>query len=151
MKTNLRSIVLAATVVFASLSQTLHAQTQVSVARAYVPFAFKYGSEHWSRGVYTIDMSNSIVLTLHGSAGSVMALTRKDGNDRPAERSRLVFVKFGDRLFLDQVWITGNAGYIAVYRTKEEKRAARELGLNGAVPTQIELALESTPAIASGN
>jgi hypothetical protein len=151
MKTKIRNIVLAATVVFASLSQTLHAQTKVSVARVYVPFAFEYGSQHLSRGVYRIDMNNSIVLTLRGSAGSVMAMTRKDGDRRPAERSRLVFVKYGDQLYLDQVWITGNAGYIAVNRTKEEKRAARELSLNKAVPTQIELALESTPTIAGGN
>jgi hypothetical protein len=151
MKTKIRSIVLAATVVFASLSQTLHAQTEVSVARAYVPFAFEYGSQQLSRGVYTVDMSNSIVLTLRGSTGSVMAMTRKDGDRRPAERSRLVFARYGDRLFLDQVWIAGNAGYIAVNRTKEEKRAARELGLNKALPTQIELALESAPMIASHN
>jgi hypothetical protein len=151
MKTNIRTIVLAATVVFASLSQTLHGQFKVSAARAYVPFGFEYGSQHWSRGVYTIDMSNSIVLTLRGSAGSVMTMTRKDGDRCPADRSRLVFVKYGDRLYLDQVWIAGNAGYIAVNRTKEEKRAARELGLNKALPTQIELALESAPMIASHN
>jgi len=151
MKTNIRTIVLAAAVVFASLSQTLHAQTKVFAVRANVPFEFECGSQHMSSGVYRIDMSDSIVLALRGSAGTTMALTRKDGNDRSADRSRLVFVKYGDRLYLDQVWIAGNAGYLAVYRTKAEKRAARELSFNKEVPTQMELALESTPTVASGN
>ncbi len=151
MKTNMRTIVLAATVVFASLSQTLHAQSTTPAARGNVPFAFEFGSQHLSPGVYTVDMSNSIILSLRDSHGATMAMTRKDGDRRPAEKSHLVFVKYRDQFYLDQVWIKGNAGYIAVYHTKAEKRAARELSLNGAAPTQIELALESAPAITSGN
>ena len=151
MKTNIRTIVLAATVVFVSLSQMLHGQTRASAGRANVPFEFEYGSQHMPSGVYTVDLSNSILLALRGSHGTTMAITRRDGDDRPAERSRLVFVKYGDRLYLDQVWIAGNTGYIAVYRTKAEKRAAWELSFIKAVPNQIELALESAPTIASGN
>jgi hypothetical protein len=148
MKSNLRTIVLASLVAIASLSQTLHAQTSFA-ARVDVPFSFDYGTKHFAHGVYTLSMDGQHTLTLRSNASVATAMVQMSYDPTPTKNSVVVFKKYGDRYFPDEVSIAGVETEIDVFQTREERRAARQLRASGEKPVQVALAL--LPATPRGN
>jgi hypothetical protein len=149
MKFNIRTIALATLVATASLSQTLHAQTLAEPVRIDVPFSFDYGTQHLSHGVYVLSMSSQNVLSVRGNGPSGVAMIQTSWDRTPAKNSVVIFKKYGDRYFLQEVRIAGAATHMDVLESQAEKRATRELASRGTEPTQVALAL--LPERTNGN
>ncbi|MGB6608514.1 MAG: hypothetical protein WA891_09755 [Acidobacteriaceae bacterium] len=140
MKSNFRTIALATLVVIASLSSTLHAQTLTTGVRVNVPFSFDYGSKHFGQGVYTLNRDGEHFLVLRGNSSVATAMIQAAWDRTPAKNSVVVFKKYGDRYFLDEISIAGAATHIDVLQSGDEKRATRELASRGENATQVALA-----------
>ena len=140
MTSNIRTIALAALVAVASLSATLHAQTLPTAVRVNVPFSFDYGSKHFGRGVYNLTMDGEHILIVRSSTSVAAAMVQSSWDRTPARNSVIVFKKYGDRYFLDEVSIAGADTHINVLQSRDEKRATRELASRGENATQVALA-----------
>jgi hypothetical protein len=140
MKSNFRTIALATLVAIASLSSTLHAQALTMGVRVNVPFSFDYGSEHFGRGVYNLTMEGQHFLIVRSSTSAAAAMVQSSWDRTPAKNSVVVFKKYGDRYFLDEVSIAGADTHINVLQSRDEKRATRELASRGESATQVALA-----------
>lgn len=147
MKSNLRTIVIAAIAAVASVSPSLHAQAGWSAARVNVPFSFDYGKTHCGRGTYLLNVSSQNLLTIRGN-GTVATVTMQawyaPANSKPGV-IQVMFRKYGDRYFLDEV--QGQQGKVTLFESNEEKHAARELAARGAQPETVALALVPQPAL----
>jgi hypothetical protein len=146
---SIRTIALATLVSIASLSQTLHAQITSPAARVDVPFSFDYGTTHFSSGVYILTMNGQNLLTVRHYDRAATAMVRADWSMTPARTSVVIFKKYGDRYFLEQVREAGAVTHIDVLQSQAEKRATRELASRGTEATQIALAL--LPERTNGN
>jgi hypothetical protein len=148
MKSNIRTIALATLVAIASLSQTLHAQTLAVPVRVDVPFSFDYGSQHFGHGVYVLSTNTQHVLTVRSNGSSGMAMIQSAWDRTPAKTSVVIFKKFGDRYFLQEVRIANAATHIDVLESQAEKRAVRELASRGETrTTEVALALLPEPTV----
>jgi hypothetical protein len=76
-------------------------------------------------------------------------MVRADWSMTPARTSVVIFKKYGDRYFLEQVREAGAVTHIDVLQSQAEKRATRELASRGTEATQIALAL--LPERTNGN
>ncbi|MGC2297158.1 MAG: hypothetical protein WA476_00040 [Acidobacteriaceae bacterium] len=140
MTSNIRTIALATLVAIASLSQTLHAQNAPPSARVNVPFSFDYGTKHFAHGVYTLTMDGTDVLRISSGTENAMAVIQTAWVPTRLKSSAVVFTKYGDRYFLDEVLIADLGADITVNESKAEKSAARELAQRGSQPTTLALA-----------
>jgi hypothetical protein len=140
MTSNIRTIALATLVAIASLSQTLHAQTAPNSARVNVPFSFDYGTKHFAHGVYTLTREGMNVLRISSGTENAMAVIQTGWMPTRIKSSEVVFRKYGDRYFLDEVLIADLGADITVNESKAEKSAARELAQRGSQPATLALA-----------
>jgi hypothetical protein len=151
MKTNFRTIALAALVAIASMSPALQAQTTDTYAQINVPFAFDYGTAHFAPGTYRIDMRSTKILAVHNGSRTGMAMVQTEYNHFPVKTGQVFFEKYGDRYFLQEVWTAGSDTHLSVYQSKREKQAAKELASQGTAPNRIALALLAIPSTTTGN
>lgn len=91
MKTSIRTIAIAAIAVVASFSTAMHAQSGLTYARFTVPFAFDCGKAHMPAGVYTIDVTNVSVLTLHTQGHTIFAMTLKSTDSNSSAVKTAIF------------------------------------------------------------
>ncbi len=141
MKTKLFAVAL--TLVFSAVATgTCYAQ-QAELA-VKIPFAFQVGNHSMPAGEY-------LVRSLIGGTGTVQRLRQVDGravmnvltisvetrNGNPSPM--LVFHRYGETYFLDQIW-TGSQGH-QLSRSNREKEIARE-------ERRTEIALALQPAAA---
>jgi hypothetical protein len=141
MKTNIRAVSLAILAAVASLSPALHAQPNLLYAKVNVPFSFDYGSKHFSHGIYTLTMKDQNTLTIRSDASTAMAMVQTDYTPVREKTSQVIFRKYGDRYFLEEVLVSGSATHVAVLESGAEKRAARELASWGGSASEVALAL----------
>ncbi len=116
---------MAAAVLFvASLAPRDHAQD--TELRADVPFAFQYGSDHYASGRYTIsDLSDRfVVLRSKSTTGAVMVQTSYGVT---TTAGKLVFNRYGNRYFLEQIWTPHDATHLECIKTRTEQRVRKEL------------------------
>lgn len=141
MKSSIRTIALAALVVIASMSPTMHAQTGAPTARVNVPFSFDYGSKHFAHGVYTLSMINADVLLIRGNSDSAMGMVRAASEPVRNTNSVVIFRRYGDRYFVTELVLATRGTRLAVNESKAEKHAAREFAMRGQQPTELALAI----------
>jgi hypothetical protein len=146
MKTSIRTIAIAAIASIASLCPALHAQTSWPSARINVPFSFDYGTQHFAHGAYTLTVPTSNVLRIRGAGGTGSAMMQSSYSPRTVDPAvvKVVFRKYGDRYFLEQVLSAGNQ--IDVYESKAERQAARQLAMHGEQGETVALALVPLPS-----
>lgn len=141
MTSQIRNIAVAALVAIASLAPALHAQNTIH-AQVVVPFSFDYGTTHFGRGTYVLSMTgNALVVRNRTTSQTAMVMAQLDDSPTAANSSLVIFKKYGDRWFLENVQIAGNGASVSVYESKAERQAARELASRGEDATQIALAL----------
>jgi hypothetical protein len=153
MKSNIRHLAFILLFAATCIPVTLHAQTRLTQARIDVPFAFDYGSAHFSAGAYTLDTQNPNIMQLHGRSRSALAMTRVESNRNPKmlKAGQVVFEKYGDRYFLQEVEMANSTTHVSVYQTKWQRQAVRELTAQGTAPSRVELAMITSPSTQSGN
>ena len=143
MKTTIRTIALATLVAIASLSHTVIAQKLEDSMKVQVPFAFNYGEQHFTAGLYTVSMENPNILRLCSGSRSAWALI-ETGNDPARHKSGyLAFRKYGDQYFLTEY--VPPSGYIhaSVFESGVLRRAAREFAANHVASSRVQLAVLS--------
>jgi hypothetical protein len=145
MKSTSLNAILAAFFTLGSLSQPAHAETKATCTQMDVPFAFDYGSVHLVPGVYTIDLRNTNLLILRSAKVSAMAMTRTEENRLPVSKGHATFTRYGDRFFLDELWIAGDSAHLHVYHAKPKQ--SEGLASHAATVAQVDVALLSVPAV----
>jgi hypothetical protein len=126
----------------APLSPALHAQDTDEAVIVNVPFAFHNGLQHLAAGLYTIRLEGQNVLEIRGEKAAGLALVLFDENSRPSNTTKVVFLKYGDQYFLQEVWVAGQTRHTYCLPTKAEKL---EMAANKATPTGVEVAALQMP------
>lgn len=97
---------------------------------ANVPFDFVAGGKSMAAGKYIVSNSTSggeIVRISSSSNETVFNLTTRLNNGRPAQKSKLVFHRYGHRYFLAEIWKAGESEGQKLVKSREEKAIEREL------------------------
>jgi len=137
-----RAILLAIIFAGAPFSPASHAQDLEGRVVVKVPFAFENGSQHFSPGLYTISVDYRNIATIRGESKSGLATTGFDEDPQPSQTTRVVFHKYGDQYFLEQVWVAGETTHTYFLPTKAERL---EISANRNAPTSVVVAaLEPT-------
>jgi hypothetical protein len=100
--------------VFAALFMATAAHAEGQKVTAYVPFDFVVGDRAYPAGEYSLEAiaGTGAVIRIENADraqeadGSV--LSHACTSIVPSEKTKLVFHRMGDALFLSQVWIQGN-------------------------------------------
>jgi hypothetical protein len=137
-----RAIMFAAILAVAPFSVASHAEDLEGAVFVNVPFAFEYGSQHFTAGLYTIRMNYQNIMTIRGKAGSGIAITWFDEDHQPSNTTRVVFRKYGEKYFIDQVWIAGEATHTYTLPSKAEKL---EIAANRGASTSVQVAALHMP------
>jgi hypothetical protein len=145
MTTRIRTLFAVAATLFAAASTVPAARAQNVHARVQIPFAFDYGSRHFEPGLYRIDNLSASVLELSGRRAAAMVIYRSDVNMQPAESSYILFRKYGDRYFLQEVWSAASAQHLSILESNSETRAIRERSMTDS-GTSVQVAFLRTPA-----
>jgi hypothetical protein len=117
--------------VFAALLMASAAYAQEPKLVASIPFDFVLGDHAYPAGEYSVQSitgSNVVVLIENTDptqrARRAGVLSQACTNILPSEKSKLVFLRMGDNLFLHQVWIQGRLSGLEFPRSKAEIRLA---------------------------
>ena len=108
MKANaLRTLVMLALVLATTAATSVASESRVTF---HIPFAFAVGDRTLPAGTYAVQALLPRCLSLTGVEGDEQAatvMTTSVDSDRAETRGRLVFRRYGDRLFLTQAWMPG--------------------------------------------
>lgn len=136
----------AAVLVFAGMTVTAQAQINQQV-RVQVPFAFEQGSTHFAPGQYTISLQSENLLLVRGDKSGSYSISSHGENLNPADKTKVVFDRYGDRYFLHQIWMAGQTTHIECPKSRQEKSLQKELNLAsvGKNTAGVEVAVLETP------
>ena len=136
----------AAVLAFGGMTVTAQAQMNQGV-RVNVPFAFEQGSAHFAAGEYTLSLPTGHLLLVRGEKDSGYSLANVDKSLHPADRSKVVFKRYGDRYFLHGIWMAGSATHVDCVKSREEKSLQKELHLAsvGKKADGVEIAVLEMP------
>jgi hypothetical protein len=90
-----------------AFAQTIH-------VRGSIPFDFIVDKETLPAGQYTIDsiglMSDGRTVAVRDADAKPKAMINANSvqSSKPSAKTKLVFVRYGDRYFLSQVWLAGS-------------------------------------------
>jgi hypothetical protein len=120
---------------FSLCAAVASANAQLSVPiRAKIPFDFTVGDKKLAAGEYTFSRSSG------SSDGKVMLVRSADGSTRvlqltlgaqvvtPKNESTLVFHKYGDQYFLEQIWTGGEQEGTQLLESRDERTTRWQLG-----------------------
>jgi hypothetical protein len=100
---------------------------QFTVTRVEIPFDFAVGSAKLPAGEYIVDTHIApgvVALRATDGRGAASAQVNHTVANKPADESKLVFNKYGNRYFLSQVWEAGKAGHM-INRSRREMETAK--------------------------
>jgi hypothetical protein len=99
----LRGTVLTAVFAVVSLAPASQAQDQKIGGMVNVPFAFETGYQHFEPASYAIRLESPNIMLIKGTSGSGFVMTQLAGDLQPANKSKVVFRRGGDRYFLGEI------------------------------------------------
>jgi hypothetical protein len=130
--TKVRAILLAIIFAGASLSPASQAQDLERKVIVDVPFAFQTTSQHLSAGLYTISTTYQNIASNRGASRSGFALTGFDEDSQPSKTTRVIFRKYGDQYFLNEIRVKGDTTHTYFLQSQQE---SVELSANRTAPT----------------
>jgi hypothetical protein len=105
-----RILAMTSLLVLGGFAATQAAKAQEPLA-VNIPFAFTVGETALPAGEYRVqkmDTNNAVVLIrCDEPRKAIMVTTNAAGGGKVQEQSKLVFHRYGDQLFLSQVWTAG--------------------------------------------
>ena len=130
--------------VWATTAQSQAAGPQLM--RAHIPFAFHVGSRELPAGDYRITVlnpnSDQKVLQIRSTDGRVSAIVNTLGaKAKSAEKSKLLFRRYGDTYFFAQAQVAGESIALAALKSSAERTEARTLASN-VIKTTITIVAE---------
>ena len=107
-----------------AIAQTVH-------VRADVPFNFAVGDKTFPAGAYdvgSIDIVNTKILRLQSRDGNSSMIVGSNAaqNLKPADKTKLVFNRYGNRYFLSEIWVNGATRGHQLPKTSREKEMAKD-------------------------
>ncbi len=144
--TTKRSVLCATLFGLAVLVPGIRAQSSYPVARAEIPFAFRYGSRVLPAGEYTVRMMSTNIMAIQGKPGvlSLGLVLREDGDKQPS-RSKLVYRHQGSELLLRDVWVSGRGLHLQCPPQKLKTAKHQEIAAAKSDDPFVEVALADTP------
>lgn len=138
-------VILLVMVAFVSaLASSVSAQTPSRNVMAQIPFEFNVGDKTLPAGDYLIAEITSdgaaLRISNQDDNKSVSRLTSAVKSSEPKEHSTLVFQRYGERLYLSQVWITGEREGREMIKSGQQRAADRELAKNNAKAETVTIA-----------
>jgi hypothetical protein len=119
---------------FALLGAVTSANAQLrNPIRAKIPFDFNVGEKKLPAGEYTFrrvsDFSNTNTMSVNNVDGSVHLFksTLEAQVLTPKNQSVLVFHKYGDQYFLEQIWLRGDLEGTQLPESRTERTTKRQL------------------------
>ena len=111
-----------------AIAQTVH-------VRADVPFNFAVGNKTYPAGTYTVETLNdrdSKVLVLQAGDGNASTMIFSNAAERlkPADKTKLVFSRYGNQYFLSQVWLSGAIRGHELPKSSREREIAKAMARN---------------------
>ena len=92
------------------------------VIRIDIPFAFALGDTNFKSGYCEVSVAWQGVIWLRGPDSQVKAINSQPVNSgKPAESTKLVFRRFGDRYFLSEVWVQGDGAGRELRPTRQQQ------------------------------
>ena len=116
----------------AALAASANAQTLGNGLRANVPFDFTVAGKKFAAGHYSITRASQtdgdLVLKLSSldEHASVFPITSRLETLTSRDQSVLIFHRYGDEYFLDQVWVAGATTGRAFIKSRKEKQLEQE-------------------------
>jgi hypothetical protein len=124
---SLKTVLTVLAVLIFILGISLSSQAQVEprvLLRVDIPFDFIVGGMHLSAGQYTLlHVGGANTIMLRNAAGHGEALVRvsvSEVNPEIAE-AKLVFTKYGDNVFLSQIWTEPDSQVHQCFKCREEQ------------------------------
>ena len=108
-----------------AIAQTVH-------VRGDIPFDFAVGNKTFPAGTYdirTISSGDSETLRLQSRDGNASMMVNSNAAEtlEPANKTKLVFNRYGKRYFLSQIWVKGETGGRQLPKSSREKEMARDV------------------------
>jgi hypothetical protein len=126
---------------------SVRAQNSGDVAVS-IPFEFSAGGKTLPAGDYWVRRSfvgaNSIIrIDSRKDASSIYLPTHSVESNTIQESSRLVFTKYGEQLFLSQVWSAGRSTGKELNKTKSERGLQQEIARSRSKPETVSVAVRA--------
>lgn len=127
LSTKFRASLFATLLAILPWSPASHAQTSPRPGWFSVPFGFQCGSQYYEPGDYTITEQSrtGYVFMIEGLSRSWFTVMRPSDVSQPATTSRFVFLRYGDRYFLKEIWIAGDSTHFRCTTSKTERELQR--------------------------
>ncbi len=113
--------------------------------RANVPFSFSVGSKVLPAGEYNIGSisSNTHTLLVKANNGKASMIVNSNSAQtlEAAQKTKLVFNRYGSQYFLSAVWTQGSTSGVQLPKSSREKELARELAMNHADQVEVVASL----------
>ena len=107
-----------------AIAQTIH-------VHGNVPFNFAVGNKTFPAGAYNIQTTSADgkMLLLRSRDGSLSMIVGSNAaeNLKPADKTKLVFNRYGSRYFLSEIWVNGATRGHQLPKTNREKELARDV------------------------
>jgi hypothetical protein len=139
----LQRSLLAGVFAIGALASASHAVAQEAVM-VNVPFDFQNGSGHFPAGTYRIDLQPGHTMQLRATTSNVSAISMAYPEERlkAPETGKVVFQKYGDHVYIREVWIAGETtGYRCPTSREEEHDQKLQIAKNSKAPSNVEVAL----------
>ena len=118
---------------FSLCAAVASANAQLSIPiKAKIPFDFNVGNKKLPAGEYTFSrlsvVSDSKVMLVRGVGVGVLQSTSEAEVLTPKNESTLVFHKYGDQYFLEQIWTGGEQEGTQLPESRGERTTRSQLG-----------------------
>jgi hypothetical protein len=142
----LGSSLIACALSLGSLVATQSASAQsTSVAEVNIPFAFHTPTQTLPAGAYRVDRTgNLLILTSTDSKAAGFVLTHSAIKTQAPNHGYVVFERYGDTYYLEQIWTAGENTGIECSKGRAEKESMLAKNTTTA-PSSVELALNAIP------
>lgn len=125
------------------VSVPVHAQNLAVLTHIRIPFAFRSGLRLYPAGTYTFRVTANGLLQIQGnSVGGNTILLPHDYSGKQADRTKLIFTRYGNRYFLEELWTATTGVHVDCVKTAKERELQHEMLLasSSKLPVKIELA-----------
>jgi hypothetical protein len=116
----------AAVIAVASLAPPSSAQTTTQL-RADIPFAFQFGPRHYPAGVYTVKSLLERFVFLKSKSDEGAGMVASSGYNKELTRGKLVFHRYGNHYFLEEIWTPNTSSHLRLVQTPAERHIRKEL------------------------
>jgi hypothetical protein len=142
----LGSSLIACALSLSSLVATQSASAQsTAVAEVNIPFAFHTPTQTLPAGAYRVDRTgNLLILTSTDSKAAGFVLTHSAIKTQAPNHGYVVFERYGDTYYLEQIWTAGENTGIECPKGRAEKESMMAKNSTTA-PSSVELALNAIP------